>query len=38
MKEHILVIISEENHENIRALVAGCVHWNMKKTYIGNPL
>jgi nitrite reductase/ring-hydroxylating ferredoxin subunit len=26
-----LVILYEENHENIRALEAGCVHWNVKK-------
>jgi hypothetical protein len=28
---------SEENHENLRALERGSVHWNMKKAYIGNP-
>jgi hypothetical protein len=31
-----LVIVSEENHENLRALVGGCVHWHMKKAFIGN--
>jgi hypothetical protein len=32
----ILVILSEENHENLRALDGGCVHWHMKKAYCGN--
>jgi hypothetical protein len=31
-----LVILSEENHENIRALEGGRVHWYMKKAYTGN--
>jgi hypothetical protein len=30
-----LAILSEENHENPRALDGGCVHWHMKKAYIG---
>jgi hypothetical protein len=30
-----LTIISEENPENLRALERGCVHWHMKKAYIG---
>jgi hypothetical protein len=32
----ILAILSEENHENIRALETGCVHWHMKKAHIDN--
>jgi hypothetical protein len=31
-----LVIFSEENQENVRALEGGRVHWHMKKAYIGN--
>jgi hypothetical protein len=26
-----LPTLSEENHENIRALEGGCVHWHVKK-------
>jgi hypothetical protein len=32
----ILTILSEKNHENIRALEWGRVHWHMKKAYVGN--
>jgi hypothetical protein len=32
----ILAILSEANHENIRALEGGRVHWRLKKAYIGN--
>jgi hypothetical protein len=35
-RELVLVILSEENHENFRALEGGCVHWHMKKVYICN--
>jgi 3-mercaptopyruvate sulfurtransferase SseA len=31
-----LAALSEENHENIRALEGGRVHWHIKKAYIGN--
>jgi hypothetical protein len=31
-----LVILSEENHENLRALEKGCLHWHLKKAYIDN--
>jgi hypothetical protein len=31
-----LVIHSEENHENIRALEGGCIHWHMKEVYTVN--
>jgi hypothetical protein len=30
-----LIILSEENHENLRASDGGCVHWHVKKAYIG---
>jgi hypothetical protein len=33
----MLVILSEEKHENLRDLEGGCVNWHMKKAYIGNP-
>jgi hypothetical protein len=26
-----LIILSEENHENLRFLEGGCVHWHVKK-------
>jgi hypothetical protein len=32
-----LAIISEENHENIRALEEARVHWFVKKDLVGNP-
>jgi hypothetical protein len=32
----ILVILSEENHENLRALEGGCLHWHLKEAYIDN--
>jgi hypothetical protein len=31
-----LLILSEENYENLRALEGGCVHWHLKKIYIAN--
>jgi hypothetical protein len=34
----MLVIRSEENRENIRALEGGHCHWHLKKAYIGNSL
>jgi hypothetical protein len=30
------LILSEENHENLRALEGGCVRWHLKKSYLGN--
>jgi hypothetical protein len=32
----ILVFLPEENHEKIRALEGGCLHWHLKKGYIDN--
>jgi hypothetical protein len=31
-----LVLLPEENHENLRALEGGCLHWHLKKAYIDN--
>jgi hypothetical protein len=36
MKKLILVVLSEENHENLRALEVRCLHWHLKKAYIDN--
>jgi hypothetical protein len=36
LRKLILAILSEENHENIRALERGHDHWHVKKAYIGN--
>jgi hypothetical protein len=35
-KKIILIILSEENYENLRALEGGCLHWHLKKAYIYN--
>jgi hypothetical protein len=35
-RKFILLIISEENHENPRDLERGRVHWHLKKVYIAN--
>jgi hypothetical protein len=37
VKKAYMVILSEENHENIRALEGGHVHLHVKEAYIGNP-
>jgi hypothetical protein len=37
MKKAYIGNSSEENHENLRALERGSVHWHRKKGYIGNP-
>jgi hypothetical protein len=37
-KKFIFVILSDENHENLRALEGGCVRWQLKKVYIGNSI
>jgi hypothetical protein len=29
--------LSEENHENLRAVKGSCVHWHVKEAYIDNP-
>jgi hypothetical protein len=30
------MLLSEENHESLRALKGRCLHWHLKKAYIDN--
>jgi hypothetical protein len=37
-RNSVLVILSEEKHENLRAIHGHCAHWHFKKCYVVNSI